>query len=62
VVWPTGPDSPNGALFNLDWMTFIVMAVIALIGAVYYIASRPQERVAEHIVQPEEAAGSKPKG
>jgi amino acid transporter len=50
ILLPTGIDSPKGALFNYDWMTLIVMIVITLIGAIYYLSSRPQERVAAHIV------------
>jgi amino acid transporter len=55
ILLPTGLDSPKGALFNYDWMTLIVMLVIAAIGAAYYLASRPQIRVAGHVIKVPEA-------
>ena len=45
IVVPTGISSPKGALFNYDWMTLLVMVLIVVIGAVYYLAARPQVRV-----------------
>jgi amino acid transporter len=36
LVAPTGLSSPRGALFNLDWVTLMVIAVLAIIGAVVY--------------------------
>jgi amino acid transporter len=57
ILIPTGLDSPKGALFNYDWMTLTVMLLIALIGAIYYLTSKPQDRVETHIVKgPEPAA------
>jgi hypothetical protein len=40
-------------------MTLIVILVIALIGAAYYLASRPQIRVAGHVVTIPEAGERK---
>ncbi len=45
IVVPTGIGSPKAALFNYDWMTLLVMAVIIAIGAVYYLVGRPARRI-----------------
>jgi amino acid transporter len=58
ILIPTGLDSPKGALFNYDWMTLTVMVLIALIGAIYYLSSKPQERVAGHVVKRQEPAAA----
>jgi amino acid transporter len=47
VVVPTGLSSPR-AFFNLDWITLTVIAVIAAIGAVYFVIARPDRGVARH--------------
>jgi len=44
IVIPTGLDSPRGSLFNFDWITLVVMLVLLLIGAVYYLIARPDRR------------------
>lgn len=46
IIIPTGVDSPKGLLFNYDWMTLVVIAVILLVGAVYYLIARPGLRIA----------------
>jgi amino acid transporter len=46
ILVPTGLDSPKGALFNYDWLTLVVVVAIVVIGGVYYLVSRPQDRVA----------------
>lgn len=46
IVVPTGVDSPRGALFNYGWLTLLVMFVIIVIGAVYFVLGRPQRRFA----------------
>lgn len=43
VVAPTGLASPR-AYFNLDWITLVVMAVVALVGAAFFLAA-PAARV-----------------
>ena len=48
VVLPTGLSSPRG-YFNLDWITLVVIAVIALVGAVYLVVGRPDRSVQEHL-------------
>ena len=49
IVWPSGLTSPRGALFNFDWMTIGIMLLIAILGGVYYLVSKPQERVAQRM-------------
>jgi amino acid transporter len=41
MVLPTGLASPRGALFNLDWVTLMVMAVIGLLGLIVYAFAKP---------------------
>jgi amino acid transporter len=57
VVVPTGLSSPR-AFFNLDWITLTVMAVIAAIGAVYFILGRPDRGVAGHTHDEREPTGA----
>ena len=57
VVAPTGLDSPRAA-FNLDWITLVVMFVIAVIGAVYFFAARPDRGVGHHLHDELEPTGS----
>jgi amino acid transporter len=45
IVWPTGLDSPKGALFNYDWMTFAVLFAIMAVGGVYFAVARPDRRI-----------------
>jgi amino acid transporter len=47
VVVPTGLTSGRG-LFNYDWITLVVMVIIAVIGAIYFFAARPDRKVAVH--------------
>jgi amino acid transporter len=48
VVLPTGLSSPR-AYFNLDWITLLVMFVIAVAGAAYFFAARPDRGVRHHL-------------
>jgi amino acid transporter len=57
VIVPTGLTSGRG-LFNLDWITLLVMAVIAVVGAAYFLAARPDRRVAGHVHDRLEATGA----
>lgn len=34
LAWPSGLASPRGALFNLDWVTIVVVALLAVAGLV----------------------------
>ncbi|MDP9028182.1 MAG: APC family permease, partial [Actinomycetota bacterium] len=54
IVIPTGLTSPRGALFNLDWITLVVMVVLLLIGGVYFVIARPDRRHPEQ-TQPDQA-------
>jgi amino acid transporter len=45
IVAPTGLNSPRSLLFNYDWMTLVVVFVIAVIGAVYFLIWRPQRSI-----------------
>src|SRR4029077_16831896 len=57
VVAPTGLDSPRAA-FNLDWITLLVMFVIAVIGALYFFIARPDRGVRHHLHDELEPSGS----
>ncbi|MGH7776127.1 MAG: APC family permease [Candidatus Dormibacterales bacterium] len=45
ILVPTGINSPKGTLFNYDWMTLLVMVLIVVVGAVYFLLARPQVKV-----------------
>jgi len=47
IVAPTG--SPR-SFFNLDWITLLVMLLVALVGAIYFLAARPDRGVSQHVV------------
>jgi len=57
VVVPTGLSSGR-ALFNLDWITLLVMVIIALVGALYFFSARPDRKVAEHVHDTLEPTGA----
>jgi amino acid transporter len=57
IVLPTGLDSPR-AFFNLDWITVLVMVVIAVVGAVFFLIRRPDRGVAHHIHDELEPTGA----
>jgi amino acid transporter len=46
IVAPSGLSSPR-AYFNLDWITLLVMFVIAAAGALYFFIARPDKTVAK---------------
>jgi amino acid transporter len=47
IVAPTGLSSPRGALFNFDWLTILVDAIILVIGALYFVIARPSRSIRE---------------
>jgi amino acid transporter len=47
IIAPTG--SPR-SYFNLDWITLLVVLVVAVVGAIYFVAARPDKGVKEHLV------------
>jgi amino acid transporter len=57
VVAPTGITSPR-AVFNLDWITLLVMFVIAVVGAAYFFSARPDRGVRHHLHDDLEPTGS----
>jgi hypothetical protein len=61
VVVPTGLTSGR-ALFNLDWITLLVMVVIALVGAIYFLIARPDRKVAAHLHDELEPTGAERHG
>jgi amino acid transporter len=48
VVAPTGLTSGR-ALFNYDWITLVVMVIIAVVGALYFFIARPDRNVHRHL-------------
>jgi amino acid transporter len=52
VVYPSGLSSAR-AFINIDWITLLVIVVIAVIGAVYLFLARPDRRVARSRSAPE---------
>jgi amino acid transporter len=57
VVAPTGLSSPR-AFFNIDWITLVVMFVIAVVGALYFFTARPDRGVRHHVHDDLEPTGS----
>jgi amino acid transporter len=57
VVAPTGLTSPRG-YFNLDWITLLVIAVVAVVGAVIFLIGRPDRAVARHVRDTHEPTGA----
>ena len=53
VIAPTGLNSPRGH-FNMDWVTLLVMAVVAVVGVIVFFASRRGLRIAEHMIDTED--------
>ncbi len=61
VVVPTGLTSGRG-LFNLDWITLLVMVIIALVGVIYFLLARPDRKVAGHLHDTLEPTGAERHG
>lgn len=57
AVVPTGLDSPR-AFFNLDWITLLVIFVIAVAGALYFFIARPDRGVGTHLHDAAEPTGA----
>jgi amino acid transporter len=58
VVAPTGLSSPRGQVFNYDWITLMVMVVIAAVGAIYFLLARPDRGLRRHLHDELEASGA----
>ena len=61
VALPTGPTSPRGS-FNYDWITLLVMVVVALVGAVLFFVRRPDRTVGRHLHDEVEPTGAERHG
>jgi amino acid transporter len=61
VVAPTGLTSARG-YFNLDWITLLVIFVIAVVGALYLLIARPDRKVEHHLHDELEPTGAERHG
>jgi amino acid transporter len=59
VVIPTGLTSGRG-LFNYDWLTLLVMVIIAVVGALYFFIARPDRNIERHLEGAAEPTESPP--
>jgi amino acid transporter len=57
VVAPTGLSSPR-AYFNLDWITLVVMVIIAVVGAVLFLLARGGQAIDSHLHDELEASAA----
>jgi uncharacterized sodium:solute symporter family permease YidK len=57
VVAPTGLTSPRG-YFNLDWITLLVMFIVAVVGVIVYLIARPDEEIGRHTHDEAEPTGA----
>jgi len=57
VVFPSGLASGRG-YFNIDWITLVVIAVIAVVGALLLLILRPDKSVQKHLHDTLEATGA----
>lgn len=48
VVLPTGLSSPR-AYFNLDWITLVVMIVVAIVGVIFFLIAHRGRELSEHL-------------
>ncbi len=49
ILLPSGITSPRGALFNYDWITILVVAIIVVIGAIYVVIAHPARRITKPV-------------
>jgi amino acid transporter len=61
VVAPTGLTSPRG-YFNLDWITLVVMFLVAVVGAIVFLLGRPQREISRHVHDEAEPTGAERHG
>ncbi|MGZ4444319.1 MAG: APC family permease [Nocardioidaceae bacterium] len=57
VVLPTGLSSPR-AVFNTDWITLLVMVIVAVVGVVVFLLGRPDRVLARHLHDEAEPTGA----
>jgi amino acid transporter len=48
VVAPTGLTSPRG-YFNYDWITLVVMVVVAIVGVIIFLSARSGKEIDAHL-------------
>ena len=53
--------SPRG-YFNIDWITLVVIALIAIVGALYFLIGRPDQNVQKHLHDTVEPTGAERHG
>jgi amino acid transporter len=53
MVAPTGLNSPRG-YFNLDWITLLVMAVVAVVGVIMFFVAHRGREIGEHMIDRED--------
>jgi len=62
VVAPTGLTSAR-ALFNIDWITLVVMVVVAVVGVIMFLVAHQGKQLGEHMIdipETEDAEGPAP--
>jgi amino acid transporter len=57
VVLPSGLSSPR-SVFNYDWITLLVIVIIAILGAAYFFSARPDRGVRHHLHDDLEPTGA----
>jgi amino acid transporter len=57
VVAPTGLTSPRG-FFNYDWITLLVIVIVAVVGLVLFLIVRPTRLVQQHLHDAQEPTGA----
>jgi amino acid transporter len=57
VVLPSGLSSAR-AYFNTDWITLVVMFIVAVVGLVLFLIARPEKAVARHVHDEAEPTGA----
>jgi amino acid transporter len=58
IVYPSGLTSPRGSLYNYDWITLAVMAVILLLGLLVFVLVRPGRTIGGHVHDQLELTGA----
>ena len=57
VIAPTGLSSPR-AYFNLDWITLVVMIIVAVVGVVFFLIAHSGRDIGDHLHDPVEASAA----
>jgi amino acid transporter len=43
IILPTGLASPRAVLFNYNWVTLVIMVLIAIVGLIVYLIAQPSK-------------------